>query len=106
VQISTLCFKERKQYNPKRRFRGQGDKPYFDRNNFTSNRKGRNIVRLDKLAETRSDVNEMLGMDQYIDLIIPRGSNEFVRYIMDNSKIPVMGHADGICHCFIDRKPI
>ncbi len=56
------------------------------------------------LLETRSDVNEMLGMDQYIDLIIPRGSNEFVRYIMDNSKIPVMGHADGICHCFIDRE--
>lgn len=56
------------------------------------------------LLETRSDVNEMLGMDQYIDLVIPRGSNEFVRYIMDNSKIPVMGHADGICHCFIDQE--
>ncbi len=55
------------------------------------------------LLETRSDVNEMLKMDEYIDLIIPRGSNEFVRYIMDNSKIPVMGHADGICHCYIDE---
>jgi len=40
--------------------------------------------------ETRADVNEMLKMDKYIDLIIPRGSNEFVRYIMDNSRIPVM----------------
>lgn len=54
------------------------------------------------LLETRSDVNEMLKLDEYIDLIIPRGSNEFVRYIMDNSRIPVMGHADGICHCYVD----
>lgn len=56
------------------------------------------------LLETRADVNEMLKLDQYIDLIIPRGSNEFVRYIMDNSRIPVMGHADGICHCFVDAE--
>jgi len=56
-----------------------------------------------KLLETRSDVSEMLKMDEYIDLIIPRGSNEFVRYIMDNSRIPVMGHADGICHCYVDE---
>ena len=55
------------------------------------------------LLETRSDVNDMLKMDQYIDLIIPRGSNDFVRYIMDNSRIPVMGHADGICHCYVDK---
>lgn len=54
------------------------------------------------LLETRSDVNEMLKQEEYIDLIIPRGSNEFVRYIMDNSRIPVMGHADGICHCYVD----
>ena len=44
----------------------------------------------------------MLKMDRYIDLIIPRGSNDFVRYIMDNSRIPVLGHADGICHCYVD----
>jgi len=54
-----------------------------------------------QLLETRADVNEMLKMDEYIDLIIPRGSNEFVRYIMDNSRIPVLGHADGICHCYV-----
>lgn len=55
------------------------------------------------LLETPSDVGEMLKMDKYIDLIIPRGSNEFVRYIMDNSRIPVLGHADGICHLYVDE---
>lgn len=54
------------------------------------------------LLESRDDVNEMLKMDEYLDLIIPRGSNEFVRYIMDHSRIPVMGHADGICHVYVD----
>lgn len=53
------------------------------------------------LLETRADVDAMLKLDRYIDLIIPRGSNSFVRYIMDNSRIPVMGHADGICHCYV-----
>ncbi len=42
-------------------------------------------------------------MDDYIDLIIPRGSNAFVKYIMDNSRIPVLGHADGICHTYVDK---
>ncbi len=55
------------------------------------------------LMETRDDVAAMLGMDTHIDLIIPRGSNEFVRHIMDNTRIPVLGHADGICHVYIDR---
>ncbi len=55
------------------------------------------------LLETRSDVTDMLALDQFIDLIIPRGSNAFVRHIMDNTHIPVLGHADGICHVFIDR---
>lgn len=57
-----------------------------------------------QLLETRSDVNEMLKMDKYIDLIIPRGSNEFVKYIMDNSNIAVLGHADGICHVYVDKE--
>ncbi|AQT68265.1 Gamma-glutamyl phosphate reductase [Anaerohalosphaera lusitana] len=55
------------------------------------------------LMETRQEVSQMLGLDEYIDLIIPRGSNEFVRHIMDNSRIPVMGHADGICHVYVDE---
>lgn len=55
------------------------------------------------LLETREDVNAILGLDEHIDLIIPRGSNEFVRYIMQNTNIPVMGHADGICHVYVDE---
>ncbi len=57
-----------------------------------------------QLLETRQDVAEMLSQDHHIDLIIPRGSNEFVRYIMDNTNIPVLGHADGICHVYIDAE--
>ena len=56
-----------------------------------------------QLLETRSDVNDMLKLDKYIDLIIPRGSNEFVQYIMNNSNIPVLGHADGVCHVYVDK---
>ena len=54
------------------------------------------------LLETREDVARMLKEDTLIDLIIPRGSNSFVRYIMDNSRIPVLGHSDGICHVYVD----
>ncbi len=54
-----------------------------------------------QLLETRQDVAEMLKLDKYVDLIIPRGSNEFVRHIMDNTNIAVLGHADGICHVYV-----
>ncbi len=55
------------------------------------------------LVETREDVAAMLHCEQDIDLLIPRGSNEFVSYIMQNTSIPVLGHADGICHVYIDK---
>ncbi len=55
------------------------------------------------LLETREDVNAMLKEDALIDLLIPRGSNAFVRYIMDNSRIPVLGHAEGLCHVYVDK---
>ena len=54
------------------------------------------------LLETRDDVNDMLAQDDSIDLIIPRGSNAFVRYIMDHTRIAVMGHAEGLCHTYVD----
>mgnify|MGYP001945414575 CR=1 FL=1 len=55
------------------------------------------------LLESREAVTEMLELNKLIDLIIPRGSNSFVQYIMNNTTIPVLGHADGICHCYIDE---
>lgn len=55
------------------------------------------------LVESRAEIDELLTCDESIDLLIPRGSNAFVQYIMDHSKIPVMGHADGICHVYADK---
>ncbi|MCD8362983.1 MAG: glutamate-5-semialdehyde dehydrogenase [Lachnospiraceae bacterium] len=53
--------------------------------------------------EDRSEIRELLDCHGLVDLLIPRGSNAFVQYIMDNTKIPVMGHADGICHIYVDK---
>ena len=54
-------------------------------------------------AEQHNEIDELLECDDCVDLLIPRGSNAFVRYIMDHTRIPVMGHADGICHIYVDR---
>ena len=54
-------------------------------------------------AEAHSEIDELLACNKSVDLLIPRGSNRFVQYIMNNTKIPVMGHADGICHTYVDR---
>jgi len=104
VQISTLCLKS-----------GNAVLLKGGREAFNTNRVLFNIIKTASeaagiptgwihLLETRDDVNEMLKLDKYIDLLIPRGSNEFVQYIMKNSNIPVMGHADGICHCYVDSE--
>jgi len=102
VQISTLCLKSGNSVLLK------GGSEAAETNRIlarligeASNRAGAGSDWL-YLLETRSDVEELLGLDDHVDLIIPRGSNEFVRYIMDHSRIPVLGHADGICHCYID----
>lgn len=52
----------------------------------------------------REEIKELLDCHGYVDLLIPRGSNSFVQYIMNNTKIPVMGHADGICHIYVDKE--
>ena len=54
------------------------------------------------LMETREDINQILSMHEYIDLLIPRGSYEFVKHIQNNTKIPVLGHSAGICHIYVD----
>ena len=103
VQISTLCLKS-----------GNGALLKGGREAIETNRILAKIIREAseqagvpsgwiQLLETREDVNELLKLDKYVDLIIPRGSNSFVQYIMNNSNIAVMGHADGICHTYIDK---
>ena len=56
------------------------------------------------LAQSHSEIDELLRCDREVDLLIPRGSNAFVRYIMEHTNIPVMGHSDGICHIYVDAK--
>lgn len=62
-----------------------------------------NVVPKDaiQLVTTRDAISSLLAQDRYIDLVIPRGSNELVRYIKESTKIPVLGHADGICHIYL-----
>lgn len=55
------------------------------------------------LLFSHEDVAQMLSEDKSIDLIIPRGSNKLVKYIQENTKIPVLGHASGICHIYVDE---
>jgi glutamate-5-semialdehyde dehydrogenase len=56
-----------------------------------------------QLLTTREEILELLRLDNYVDLIIPRGSNSFVKFVQDNTRIPVLGHAEGICHIYIDK---
>ncbi|WP_264325028.1 glutamate-5-semialdehyde dehydrogenase [Romeriopsis navalis] len=55
-----------------------------------------------QLLTTREETVALLELDQYVDLIIPRGSNSFVQFVQNNTRIPVLGHADGICHLYVD----
>lgn len=56
-----------------------------------------------QLLTTREETRALLQLDRDVDLIIPRGSNSFVRFVQENTRIPVLGHADGICHLYVDR---
>jgi glutamate-5-semialdehyde dehydrogenase len=56
-----------------------------------------------QLVSTRDEIASLLKQDRFIDLVIPRGSNEFVRYVKDNTRIPVLGHADGLCSIYVDQ---
>ncbi|MBI2815780.1 MAG: glutamate-5-semialdehyde dehydrogenase [Acidobacteria bacterium] len=56
-----------------------------------------------QLLHSRADVMELLSLSNDVDLIVPRGSREMVEFIMQNSRIPVLGHGEGICHVYVDR---
>jgi glutamate-5-semialdehyde dehydrogenase len=56
-----------------------------------------------QLVTTRDVIPQLLGLDAYVDLVIPRGGNDLVRYVKENTKIPVLGHADGLCAAYLDR---
>ncbi|WP_136688508.1 glutamate-5-semialdehyde dehydrogenase [Halorhabdus amylolytica] len=57
-----------------------------------------------QLIEAREAVDTVLGMDEHIDLLMPRGSSAFVSYVQDNTQIPVLGHTEGVCHVFVDSE--
>jgi len=102
VQISTLCLKSGNAVLLKGGSEAANTNRILAETNAQASEKAGLPKGWIQLLETRQDVAQMLGLDESIDLIIPRGSNEFVRYIMDNTNIPVLGHADGICHVYVD----
>jgi glutamate-5-semialdehyde dehydrogenase len=103
VQISSLCLKSGNAALLK------GGREALETNEalFDAILEGTRAARLPEgwchLLHSREDVDAMLKQDDCIDLIIPRGSNAFVRHIMQNSAIPVLGHSEGICHVYVDK---
>jgi len=56
-----------------------------------------------QLIEARGEVRELLKLEEHIDLLVPRGSKEFIKYIQANTRIPVLGHSEGVCHIYVDE---
>lgn len=104
VQIASLCIKS----GNAAILKGGSEALLTNRALFESIKRAVKDSNLPEYAlvqlEARSDVSELLSCYEYVDLLIPRGSNSFVKYIMDNTSIPVMGHADGICHTYVDEE--
>lgn len=104
VQIASLCIKSANAVILK------GGKEAINTNSVLYELINKAITGTDKvfensiqLVETREDVHKLLKLDNIIDLMIPRGSNALVRNIKENTRIPVLGHADGICHVYVDK---
>lgn len=103
IQISTLCIKS----GNCAILKGGSETLYTNREIFQTIHQAVIDSGLPKncifQAEARSEISELLSCHDSVDLLIPRGSNSFVQYIMNHTKIPVMGHADGICHIYADK---
>lgn len=104
VQISSLCLKSGNAVILK------GGSEASNTNQFLSELirekiDESNIIPKDsvQLIDTREDVKKLLELDEYVDLLVPRGSSSLVKFIKDNSKIPVLGHTEGICHEYVDK---
>lgn len=100
VQISTLCLKSGNAVILK----GGSEAENTNKILFNIIKKASDKGNWISLIETREDVKQLLKLDDYIDLLIPRGSNQLVKFIKENTKIPVLGHADGICHVYVDNE--
>lgn len=57
-----------------------------------------------QLIEGRREVRELLGLEEHVDLLVPRGSKGFIKYVQAHTSIPVLGHAEGICHVYVDER--
>jgi glutamate-5-semialdehyde dehydrogenase len=103
VQIATLCLKTGNSVLLK----GGSEAEHSNRALFNAIQSALAEIGLPSdalfLLESREDVNALLGAEGLVDLIIPRGSNSLVRFIQENTNIPVLGHAEGICHIYVDR---
>eukprot|EP01134_Creolimax_fragrantissima_P000591 CFRG0591T1 len=104
IQISALCLKSSNAVILK------GGKEAFHSNAALVDAVREGIRRVEgvpedlvQLVSSREEVSALLDMDKYIDLVIPRGSNSLVKYVQNNTRIPVLGHADGICSVYLDE---
>jgi glutamate-5-semialdehyde dehydrogenase len=103
VQIATLCLKSGNSVLLK----GGREAEHSNRALFSAIQSAVRDAQLPAdafvLLESREDVNALLKAEGFVDLIIPRGSNSLVRFVQENTNIPVLGHAEGICHIYVDR---
>ena len=87
--------------------KGGSEASFTNKEIMNSLHEGLSLTKVDSnslcLLTSREESMAMLRLDSLVDLIIPRGSNELVRFIQDNTRIPVLGHADGVCHLYIDQ---
>eukprot|EP00981_Chlorochromonas_danica_P009947 scaffold2913_cov181-Ochromonas_danica.AAC.41 len=56
------------------------------------------------IVQSKDDISALLKLDEYIDLVIPRGSNQLVSFVQSHTRIPVLGHSDGVCHIYVDKE--